>query len=99
MNIAEAVKKCAMDAMEASIPCDVLFGEVTCAEPVKIKVGDIVLPDELVLISENLRYKSQKITFSVYEREVVINEGIKNGDTLILIRQCGGERYIALGKV
>ena len=99
MNIAQLVKKCDMDAFDATIPCDVVFGTVVEEDPVKIKVGQLVLEEDIVTILEHLKYKETRVIFSMTERTIVINEGLKNGDMLALIRKCGGENYIAVGKI
>lgn len=99
MNLAEAIKKCSVEAFDACIPCDVLFGEVTGVEPYKIKVGDVNLPDEILSVPEHLLYKATQITLGTYTRTVVINEGLKTGDTVILIKQTGGGNYVVVGRM
>lgn len=99
MNIAQAVKKCAMEAVEANVPCDVIFGTVISKEPTKVKAGDVVIENELLEVCEGLLYKATKVTIGGYERNIVINDGIKEGDTLVLMRKCGGESYVAVGKL
>ena len=99
MNLAEAVKKCAVDAIEAGVPCDVLFGEVVEIGPLKIKVGNMVLEDDVLCLCEHLVYKECRIEFSVYERYIVIHEGLKKGDKVVVVRKCGGEKYVVIGKL
>lgn len=99
MNIAEAVKKCALDAVEAGVPCDVIFGEVIGEEPVRVRAGELTIEDELLTVCEHLYYKEATFSFSVYERTIVINEGLKTGDSVVLLRKKGGEGYVVVGKV
>lgn len=99
MNIAQAVKKCAIEAVEASVPCDVIFGKVISGDPTAVKVGDMVIENELLEVCEGLLYREATVTFGGYERNIVINEGIKEGDTLVIVRKCGGESYVAVGKL
>ncbi len=98
MNIAEAVKKCALEAFEANVPCDVLFGVVEGVNPCKIRVGDALLEGEILIIGEHLIRKECEITLGVYERTIVINEGMKKGERVILLRGHGGEKYVVIGK-
>ena len=99
MNFAEAVKKCSMEAYGASIPCDAVTGEVEEAEPLVVRVGEMQIPSEILYVSEQLLYKEQEIRLGTYERTVVIHDGIKKGDRLILLRKSGGEGYFAIGKI
>ncbi len=99
MNLAEAVKKCSMDAWEAIVPCDVVFGEVIEEEPFKISVGDIVVPNEILYVPEHLLHREEEISLGVYDRVVVIYEGLKKGDRAVLIRKSGGLGYVVIGKI
>lgn len=99
MNIAQAVKKCAMEALEASVPCDVVYGKVISKNPVKVQVGELVLEEGILEVCDSLKYKTATVSFSIYDRTIVINEGIKTGDTLVMMRKSGGESYVAVGKL
>lgn len=99
MNLAEAIKKCSMDAFDASVPCDVVLGEVIGEDPYSVQVGKMKIPEEILYISEHLLRKVEEVNFGVYERTIVINKGISVGDTLVLIRKSGGGSYVAIGKI
>ncbi len=99
MNMLEAIKKCAMEAFDASLPMEVAFGAVTDTDPIKIKCGDMVLQGELVEVCEHLLRKECSFTVAGYERTIVVNEGIKTGDVVVLIRKQGGDRYCVIGKL
>ncbi len=99
MNLAEAIKKCSMEAWEASVPCDVVFGEVTGTEPLQIAVGETIIPDEILYVPEHLLYKEKEISMGIYDRVIVINEGLCEGDGVVLIRKNGGSGYIVTGKI
>lgn len=99
MNLAEAIKKCSMEAWEANIPCDVVFGSVTDDEPVRIKVGDMELPREIIYVPEHLTYKEETISLGMYERTIVIREGLKKGDCVAVVRKNGGTGYVVTGKI
>lgn len=98
-NIAEAIKRCAALSFDARIPCDVFFGRVTGVEPYSVKMGEITLEGDILLIAEGLKPKSCMISIAEYKREIVINEGLKVGDTVALIRKCGGTAYVAAAKL
>lgn len=99
MNLAEAIKKCSMEAWDASVPCDVMFGEVKGTEPVKIALGETVIPEEILYVPEHLLYREKEISIGIYDRVIVINEGLCVGDSVVLIRKCGGSGYVAIGKI
>ena len=99
MNIAEAIKKCACDAIGATIMCDVVFGKVIAEEPFRVQVGELVLEGDVLTVPEGMLYRDFKINHGTYEKRIVINEGIKEGDVIALMRKSGGGNYIAFAKL
>lgn len=99
MNLAQAIKKCSLEAWEAQVPCDVFFGVVTGIEPYAVKVGDMEIPEEILYVPEHLTYKDTVVTLGIYTKTVVINEGLKLGDCVVLVRGNGGMGYVVMGKI
>lgn len=99
MNMADAIKKCAMEAFDASLPCEVVFGTVAGCDPVKIRCGEMLLEAEIVEVCEHLMRKECTFTFAGNERTIVVNDGIDTGDSVVLIRKKGGVGYIVIGKL
>lgn len=99
MNLAEAIKKCSMDAFDASVPCEVMLGTITKADPVEVMVGDIKLPAEILCVPEHLIYREENISLGIYDRTIVINKGLKVGDSVLLMRKSGGVLYAVIGKL
>jgi hypothetical protein len=99
MNLAEAIKKCSMDAFDASVPCEVMLGTVTKTEPMEVTVGDIKLPTEILCVPEHLIYREENISLGIYDRTIVINKGLKVGDSVLLMRKSGGVLYAVIGKI
>ncbi len=96
MNIAEAIKRCAEEAVETKIPCDVIIGEVLSVDPIKIRAGSLTLDGDTVILADALREKKVSVRFSGVERTIVINEGLKTGDSVVIMRGRGGGIYAAL---
>ena len=99
MNLAEAIKKCSMDAFDASVPCEMMLGIVTKTEPVEVKVGDMTLPGEILCVPEHLIYREENVSLGIYDRTIVINKGLKVGDSVLLMRKSGGVLYAVIGKL
>ncbi len=99
MNIAEAIKRCAEEAVETKIPCDVIIGEVLSVDPIKIRAGSLTLDGETVILADVLREKKAEVRFAAEERTIIINEGLKTGDRVVIIRGRGGGIYVALAVI
>lgn len=82
-NLAQLIKKLALDAVQASKPCDIVTGVVAGAAPLKIKISEKVTLDRDFFI----------LTQRGKEAE------LKKGDEIVLLRADGGQKYLILDKV
>ena len=82
-NMIQTIKKAALDAVEASKPMNVLFGTVTSTKPMLVKI------DQKLTLNQNFLL----ITKTAKELPLV------TGDSVILLRVQGGQKYLILDKV
>lgn len=82
-NMVQLIKKCAMDAFNASKPCNYVIGKVISTSPVKVQISqNVILPANFLLITK---------TASDYP--------LITGDKVLMLRKAGGQQYIILDKV
>lgn len=82
-NLAQTIKKAAMDAVRASKPCDILTGTITSVSPLKIKISQkVTLESGFFAVTETFDKKTHK-----------------TGDKVILIQGIGAQRYLVIDKV
>lgn len=112
-DIVKLIKQTAVEAVNAEKPSGIYFGTVTGSNPLKIQIDQklILGANQLVLTQNVCDYEVPiKIDWETDEAEghthkltgdrtVVIENGLKNGDQVILLRQQGGQKYIVLDKV
>ncbi|MGG3835660.1 DUF2577 domain-containing protein [Paenibacillus dendritiformis] len=96
MGMLDIIKKAGVGAVEASSPVSLLFGEVLSAVPLRIQVDQrFTLPASAIAVTEQLtEYKVQ-----IGTEEVIIRQGLKAGDKVLLARAQGGQMYIAIDRV
>ncbi|MGG4552251.1 MULTISPECIES: DUF2577 domain-containing protein [Paenibacillus] len=110
MSLANAIKQITMNLNEAEHPVAVMFGTVTKEQPLEILVDQRLLLDEdfFVLTEQLTRYEidlkhSHHInggsTQDALTEKIVIREGLKAGDGVLLLRMQGGQQYVVLDKV
>ncbi len=99
MNIAEAIKRCAEEAVETKIPCDVIIGEVLSVSPIRIRAGSLTLDGDTVILADALLEKKAEVRFAAEERTIIINEGLKPGDRVVILRGSGGGIYAVLAVI
>lgn len=101
-NMTQLIKQIAAEAVAAGKPCDIVTGTVVSVKPLKIKVSQKLAPsEEFLLLGRNVSDYETEITLpgSAGKSKVTIHNAMKKGDTAVMIRQAGGQRYLVIDKV
>ena len=99
-----AIKLAAMKAVEASQPCDFLFGKVTSVSPLKVAVEQkMTLGSAQLVLTRNVSDHTVPVTMNLggemETKTITIHNGLKTGDEVILLKKKGGQKYLILDKV
>lgn len=82
-NLIQIIKKAAVEAVEASNPTKVLFGTVTNANQLAIKVEQkFTITKEFIVLTESVK-----------------KNGLSVGNKVVLLQEQGGQKFIVLDKV
>lgn len=126
----QAMKRAAVEAVDATKPVSVYFGEVQSTKPLKINVeqkmllgeGQLILTrnvtDFEIMVTMNWESESHNITHKhtgangdtgnqsiphthrvVGQKQITIHNGLDVGDSVILIRQQEGQKFIVLDRI
>ena len=83
-DLAQVIKKAAVDAVKASYPVEVVYGSVVTAEPLAVKIGQqLTVEKSFVNLSDGIRTS-------------IASGKITTGDRIILIKHQGGQRFTAI---
>ena len=87
----EAVKRAAVEAVDAKKPVLVLFGTVISDSPLKIQVEQTV--DHFTEITDNHRhpYKGRK--------KFLVHNKLKAGEQVVLLRIQGGKKFLVVDRL
>ncbi|APC83697.1 DUF2577 domain-containing protein [Clostridium botulinum] len=113
MGMMDTIKKASMGAVGAGKPVEITFGEVINAEYLKIKVDQklildrdfFIIPESLIRYEIDLKHTHTYINNSIESNlntsldKLLIREGLKQGDKVLLLRIQGGQQYVILDKV
>lgn len=108
-----AMKAAAMNAVEASHPCDFLFGKVTNAAPLQVMVEQkMTLTSAQLVLTRNVTDHSVDVSVDWNTEDandhnhsikginkITIHNGLKVGDEVVLLKKKGGQKYLILDKV
>ncbi|MCB8816141.1 DUF2577 domain-containing protein [Desulfosporosinus shakirovi] len=113
-SLLELIKTAGVDAVGASNPVNVMFGEVIGINPLSVKVDQrftltadfLLVPESLIKYEIDLKHihpytdnGSMRSTSEALGEKIVIRPGLKAGDTVLLLRVQGGQKFVILDKV
>lgn len=112
-DLYNAIKVAAMKSVEASQPSDFCFGKVTGVSPLKVSVEQkLTLGSAQLVLSRNVTDYSVNVTVdwnteqsNTHAHEVkgvkkmIVHNGLKIGDEVILLKKKGGQKYLILDRV
>ncbi len=109
-DLLSTIKQASVAAMTAANPAAILFGVVSSADPLEVIVDQrFTLPADFLILLEclthyevDLQHKhtsSSGDTGEALTEKIVIREGLRSGDTVLLLRVQGGQQYVILDRV
>jgi hypothetical protein len=106
-GLIDIIKKAATDAVNTGDPTDGVYGEVLEVSPLRIRVGErLSLGSSFFILTKNVTNHKVEISLDSEEnegeketKEVVVKNGLKIGDKVLLLRLAGGQRYVVWDKV
>ena len=99
-DLLNIVKKAAMEAFNASQPSDFVFGKVVCISPLKISVEQkLTLGVSQLVLTRNVTNFNINIGLESEEKEMTIQNALRVGDEVVLLKQKGGQKYLVLDRV
>lgn len=95
-GLLEIVKQATLNVIENEKMCDLRFGEVVSINPLRIKLTpQLTLPSSVLIIPQHLtRYQ-----ILLDDSNVTIDNSLKLGDKVALIRKQGGQSYFVLDRI
>ena len=93
-----AVKRVAVQAVKETVPANAVFGTVVSTEPLQIDVGyEKPIYGELLVLPSSFGKNTHTTTSGGHTIE--IDNSLKMGDKVALLKMQGGQRHIVLGVV
>ena len=97
IDLVEAVKQAALEAVESKDPMSFRFGKVVKVSPLEVWIDQkLTIPESALILTGMV----SKITCEAEEiGRITLDNSLKAGEQVILIRVDGGQKYIVLDKV
>lgn len=98
-GIIPIIKQAAIEAVNSTQPVQFVFGTVTSTSPLKIQVTPkLTLGAANIVLSRSVSKYNVKATINGTTSTITINNSLAKGDSVILARMQGGNRYLVLDK-
>ncbi|PIK28346.1 DUF2577 family protein [Bacillus pumilus] len=88
MKLSEAIKRLAVDAVDAQSPTDLILGDVVSVSPLSVRLNEndkLIIPEELLIWPARLD-----------EGE---DDELEEGDSVMVLAMSGGQTFYILDKV
>ncbi len=101
-NLVPLIKRAALEAVAASKPVSILYGEVASAKPLQILIEQrFMLSEEFIIVPQ--RFSNYSVTGTLASGpeqnqsvQIAFDNALKVGDSVLMLMMQGGQRYIVL---
>lgn len=98
-DILNVIKRVAINAVNAQVLTDVVYGTVVSINPLKIQVHQrLVLEKEHLKLTKAVKDYSVEMTVNGTKNTYTVHNDLKNGDKVTMVRAHGGQQYIIIDK-
>lgn len=98
MALIKAIKQIVKEQLESEKLTDMFIGLVSSESPLEIKLSEkITLSGELLVVPEYFAKKTYSVTGADHTHTLEIDNSLKTGDVVTLLRVHNGCRFIVIG--
>ena len=99
-QILNVMKQAGASATDAKNPVTVCFGRVTSISPLKIQIEQkITLGMAQLVLTRNVTDYDVNVLIDNENKIMTIHNTLKNGDSVVLLRVQGGQKYVVMDRV
>ena len=94
------IKRASLDAIDNAQMCDLRYGTVVSTSPLKVQVTNLfTLTSSLLVVPKHLTNYEVSIKIDDEDKTLVIQNALKKGDKVALLRKQGGQSYFILDRI
>ena len=98
MRLTDVIKRIAANVYESQKPAKLMFGKIVSIDPFRVDIAPkLSLNENAVIIPKHFKERKCTAHFNDETAEITIPATYKENDTVILLRDSGGQRYCMLG--
>ena len=102
-GLTEVMKLAALDVVDNAKMCDLRWGTVISASPLKIQItNQFILPASMLVVPKSLTKYDIELNLMIGDvtiDSITIDNSLRVNDRVALLRQGGGQSYYVLDKI
>lgn len=111
-GLIDIMKRASLDVMDANQMCDLRFGIISSVKPLKVQItNQFTIPESLLIVPQHLTKRTIPVNIEldqdnpsddvtgIGERLLTLDNSLKLGDKVALIRKTGGQSYYILDRI
>ena len=99
-GLLEIVKRAAMDTIDNAQMCDIRTGEIVNVSPIRVQVtNNFILPQSVLIVPQSLTNHQVEVMINGETQIMAVNNALKVGDKVALLRKQGGQSYFILDRI
>ncbi|WP_277680405.1 DUF2577 domain-containing protein [Gracilibacillus dipsosauri] len=98
-DILKAIKRIAVEAVNAQKLSDIVYGTVISSNPLKVQIDQkLTIGKEHLKLTRAAKDYTVEVTVNGTRNTYTVHNALKNGDKVTMIRAHGGQQYIIIDK-
>lgn len=99
-GLIDIMKRASLSAMDNAQMCDLRYGTVVSTSPLRIQVTNVLtIPAALLVVPRHLTNYTVSVRLDDEYKEMRVNNALKTGDKVALLRKQGGQSYFILDRI
>lgn len=99
-GLLDVVKRSALEVIANAQICDIRYGTVVSTSPLRVQItNQLTIPSSLLVTPKRLTNQSVSVTLDGETKTMTINNALKVGDKVALLRKQGGQSYFILDRI
>ena len=100
MDLVQAIKQAAVDAVEAGKPTALVYGTVSGVKPLTVCIDQkLSISAPFLVTPKRMQDHTVLCVIDGENKEITVKNGLKVGETVLLLRMQGGQRFLLLDRV
>ena len=97
-GLIDIMKRASIDAVDNAQMCDLRYGKVISLNPLKVQItNQFIIPESMLVVPT--KFTTVALNIILGDEQVIVDNMLKVGDKVVLLRKQGGQSYFILDRI